>query len=147
LYIIETWLQPALPNSLIVFACNYTVFQTDVSSNRFGGGGGGVCIPTRNATIKATPVPITRKFLLVELCAVDVSFREVKLRLLVCYRLPSSNTDVRALQYVQEICACIDKLFSVYSPVIICGNFNLPNINWSLDNCSLCCDSTCNGFI
>ena len=142
LCITETWLQPALPNSLIVFDSNYSVFRTDRSSDRTGGG---VCILTSNATIKATSVAIPSKFLHLELCAVDISFGKVKLRLFVCYRPPSSYTDVYALQYAKDICTCIDKLFPVDSPVIICGDFNLPNVDWSVDNCSLCCDSTCDG--
>ena len=58
LCITETWLQPALPNSLIVFDSNYSVFRTDRSSDRTGGG---VCILTSNATIKATSVAIPSK--------------------------------------------------------------------------------------
>ena len=134
LCITETWLQPALPNSLIVFDSNYSVFRTDRSSDRTGGG---VCILTSNATIKATLVAIPSKFLHLELCAVDISFGKVKLRLFVCYRPPSSNTDVHALQYVKDIYTCIDKLFPVDSTVIICGDFNFPNVDWSVDNCSL----------
>jgi exonuclease III len=142
LCITETWLQPALPNCLIVFYCDHSVFRTDRSSDWVGGG---VCILTSNATVKATSVPITAKFLHLALCAVDISLDKVKLRLFVCYRPSSSNTDVHALKCVEHICAFIYELFSVDSPVIICGDFNLPNIDWCVDDGSLCCDSTCDG--
>jgi hypothetical protein len=41
---------------------------------------------------------------------------------------------------------CAAGLFPVNSPALICGDFNLPMIDWSLDNCSLCSDSTCSGI-
>jgi hypothetical protein len=43
------------------------------------------------------------------------------------------------------MCDCIDRLFSPDTPVLICGDFNLPDINWSIDNFALCSDSTCDG--
>jgi hypothetical protein len=33
--------------------------------------------------------------------------------------------------------------FSADTPVLTCGDFNLPDINWSIDNCVLCSVSTC----
>ena len=34
-------------------------------------------------------------------------------------------------------------MYPTNSTVLICGDFNLPNINWSIDNCLKCCDTTC----
>jgi hypothetical protein len=143
LCITESWLQPCTPNSLVVDNCHYTLFRTDRLA-----GYGGVCILTNDNCIKATLVQLPSNFSHLELCTIDILLTDanVKLRLFVCYRPPSSNYDVCALQYVTDLCDCIDKLFPVNSPALICGDFNLPMIDWSLDNCSLCSDSTCSGI-
>jgi hypothetical protein len=60
----------------------------------------------------------------------------VKVRLFVCYRPPSGNSDECALPYVKDLNDCIDKLFLVNLPALICCNLNLLSVNWSLDNCS-----------
>jgi hypothetical protein len=69
----------------------------------------------------------------------------VKLRLFVGYRSPSSNSDPTALQYVKDLCDCIDSLFPVHSPALICGDLNFPNIDWTIDNCAVCSETTCTG--
>jgi hypothetical protein len=141
--ITESWLQPCTPNSLVVDNCHYTLFRTDRLA-----GYGGVRILTNDNCIKATLVQLPSNFSHLELCTIDILITDanVKLRRFVCYRPPSSNYDVCALQYVTDLCDCIDKLFPVNSPALICRDFNLPMIDWSLDNCSLCSDSTCSGI-
>ena len=142
--ITETWLQPETPDSLIVDDCNYSVFRTDRST---GHPGGGVCILTCNDSLKVIPVHLPSDFSHLELCIIDIFLNDVKLRLFVCYRPPSGNSDPQAVQYVKDVCNCIVRLFPANSPVIICGDFNLPNIDWSADNCKLCSDSTCSGVM
>jgi hypothetical protein len=41
---------------------------------------------------------------------------------------------VCALQYVKDLYYCIDKLFPVNSPALVCDDFNFSSIDWSLDN-------------
>jgi hypothetical protein len=47
---------------------------------------------------------------------------------------------------MRDLCDCISDIYPVNSTVIICGDFNLPNIDWSVDNCLKCCDVTCSGL-
>jgi hypothetical protein len=62
------------------------------------------------------------------------------------YRPPSSDTDSDAVAYNREMCDCISGLISNNGSTIICGDFNLPYINWSLDNSLKCSESTCSGI-
>jgi hypothetical protein len=52
---------------------------------------------------------------------------------------------MRMPSIMPKTCDCVDALLPIDSPVLICGDFNLPNIDWSIDNCALCSDSTCDG--
>jgi hypothetical protein len=82
-------------------------------------------------------VSLPSKYSHVELCTLDILLNEMKLRLFVCYRPPSSNSDPDALQYVKDLCACLDSLFPVNHPVLICSDLNLHNIDWTIDNSAL----------
>jgi hypothetical protein len=55
------------------------------------------------------------------------------------YHPLSSNIDAK---YMRD---CIDMPFPVDSPVLICGDFHLPSIDWSIDNYALCSESTSDG--
>jgi hypothetical protein len=140
LCITETWLLPCTSNSPVVHKCHYTLFRTDRLV-----GCGGVCILINNNCIKATLVQLPSNFSHLELCTIDIFLADanVKVRVFVCYRPPSGC--VCALRYVKDLCDCINKLVPVNSPALICGDFNFPSIDWSLDNCSLCSGSTCSG--
>lgn len=63
----------------------------------------------------------------------------------MCYRPPSNNTDVIALQYAKDMYECIEMLVPCGLPVLIYGDFNFPNVDWSVDNCALSSESTCEG--
>jgi hypothetical protein len=119
LCITATWPQPIFPITLL-----FSVFRADRPSGRIGGG---VCILTSNATVKAIQLYLFLSFSLhLELRVIDITFDKVKLRLFVCYRPPSNNTDVLALQYAKDMCECIEMLIPRGLPVLICGDFNLP---------------------
>jgi hypothetical protein len=60
-----------------------------------------VCIIINN-TVKAIPISLPSKYSHLELCILDILLSEVKLRLFVGYRSPSSNSDPTALQYVKD---------------------------------------------
>ena len=42
---------------------------------------------------------------------------------------------------------CIDSLYPANRTVVICGDFNLPDVDWLSDNCFKCNDFTCAGII
>lgn len=143
LCITETWLKPITVDGLLTDDCHYSVYRTDRLLPATCGGG--VCILTNNDTIKAIFVPLPPMYLHVELCTIDLLLHDSKLRLFVCYRPTSGNTDPDALQYVKDLRACIDSLMPAHSQILICGDLNLPNIDWSIDNSVRCSDATCSG--
>lgn len=65
--------------------------------------------------------------------------------LFVYYRPRSSNIDVGAIQYVIDLCDCIDCFHPNNAAVVICGDFNLPSTDCSTDNCSFCSNVKCFG--
>ena len=142
--ITETWLHTDVVDNAITGGSHYTVFRTDRSSPHPGGG---VCILTRNNSLQAISVPLPPVFSHLEICVVDVVLNDVKTRLFVCYRPPSSsNKDPVAVQYTTDLCNCLTSLFPSNGSVIVCGDFNLPNINWSTCNSIHCSKDSCSGI-
>ena len=68
-------------------------------------------------------------------------------RLLAVYRSPGPNRQPDVLQYCADMCNCIDSLFPSNCTTIICGDFNVPDINWNQDNCLKCNTVSCTGLI
>ena len=46
-------------------------------------------------------------------------------------RPPSSDTDIDAVAAVKDLINCLNKLCDVDCTVVIVGDFNFPNIDWS----------------
>ena len=67
------------------------------------------------------------------------------IRLFNCYRPPCSNRDPEGLKYISDLCDCIQYLYPINGTVIICGDFNFPNIDWSVDNCIKQSNFSCTG--
>jgi hypothetical protein len=105
-----------------------------------------VCILTNNCTTKAVRIFIPPAYSHLELCVVDLLSHHDKLRLFVCYRPPSGNSYEPAVHYVRDLCDCIDSLYPSNSAVILCGDFNFPNVNWLVNNSLHCSDLTCSGI-
>ena len=51
------------------------------------------------------------------------------IRVFNCYRPPCSNRNSDGIK-----CICIQFLYPINRTVIICGDFDSPNIDWSVDN-------------
>jgi hypothetical protein len=105
-----------------------------------------VCILTNNCTTKAVRIFIPPAYSHLESCVVDLLSHHDKLRLFVCYRPPSGNSYEPAVHYVRDLCDCIDSLYPSNSAVILCGDFNFPNVNWLVNNSLHCSDLTCSGI-
>jgi exonuclease III len=123
LCVTETWLHESVLNSTILDGSPYSLFRSD---RQTGHGGGGVCIFTNNNTTKVISISVPPKFSSLELCVVDLVSHGTRLRLFVCYRPPSADSDPAAVQYMCSMRDCLGDLFPANSSVIICGDFNLP---------------------
>jgi len=52
-------------------------------------------------------------------------------RVIVGYRPPSSNTASDAIQSTNRFIECLRSLCNVDASIVLVGDFNFPNINWS----------------
>jgi hypothetical protein len=40
-----------------------------------------------------------------------------------------------AIKYISDLCDCIQYLYPINGTIIICGDFDFPNSDWSVENC------------
>jgi hypothetical protein len=92
LCVTETWLNNSVSNQLLC-GFNYNIARYDRPSSE----GGGVCIMYNNLTVKAVPVIIPSKYAMCEVAAIDIITAGANVRLITCYRPPSSDTLPAAL--------------------------------------------------
>jgi Endonuclease-reverse transcriptase len=104
-----------------------------------------VYILIKNNIITATDVPLPPKCSHSELRVIDL-YGVNKIRLFVCHRSPTHNTEPIASQYLNDSCTCITGLEQSKDSIIMCGDFNLPTIVWSADNSLNCRSVTCSGI-
>ena len=126
--ITESWLNSSITDCLISNGHNYSIFRKDRSPPMRGGG---VCVLVNNGYFKAVQVPIPIRYSHLELVVIDICNSTNTFRIFVCYRPPSCEYDVDALRYSIEMCDCIELLYPSNATVLLCGDFNFPNVNWS----------------
>lgn len=120
----ETWLHPdILSSELGLF--NFLVYRYDrcpLTSSH--GRGGGVLVAVRTS-IKS--FPIHEYTVHVEQLFVVISFGSFKLLICAVYLPPSSS-----LPMYEAHTSSVEKVLSSISPshILLCGDYNLPNINW-----------------
>jgi hypothetical protein len=89
---------------------------------------------------------LPHEFRHVEVCAVDLLSNSGNIRVIVCYRAPtSSNRCIDGVEYVTDLSQALNTIFPAHGTVIICGDFNFPSIDWQIDNCLKCSSFTCTG--
>lgn len=100
-------------------------FPTDINNLKAGGG---VCIIKNSDTINAVSISLPAKYINLEICVVDIltESRSRPIRLFNCYRAPSTNRNVDAINYINDMCNCITSLIPANNPVLIVGDFNFP---------------------
>lgn len=127
----ETWLNPTILD-LELFNNSYTVFRKDRYSNLsdYPNGvipkGGGVLIALKN-NFNANQVIVPGSEDL-EIIIVKIELLSKNLYLVNCYIPPSSNSDIYT-----SVGKTIDFICNDFSPkdeLILCGDFNLPNLSW-----------------
>lgn len=139
----ETWLSSNIGDCVLVGNTDYSIYRKD----RCGRHGGGVCIFVRNSSVKSFRVGLQPIYDNLELIAIDVLCCTGKFRLVVGYRPPtSSERDTADLAYTKILCDCLDSLYPPNTAFLICGDFNLPKINWFNDNHALSDVDTCSGL-
>jgi len=122
----ETWLTSDFLNCSLVIDLPYSVYRSD----RHNSQGGGVCILTRDESIKSLLVTVLINSEAFELVAIDVLNLDAPFRIVTVYRPPVSDSDPIALHDIKVLIECLQQLSDVDSTVVINGNFNLANINW-----------------
>jgi len=136
LFITETWLNDSYKSSLLVDPTCYSVLRKDRPTD-----GGGVCAIIKSG-IDFLAIEIPKEFENLELLAFDVLGVHTKYRFIVVYRAPDSN----AAEMLQLIKA-INFLCSSDASVVLCGDFNLPGIDWNNIDCYAECNNMNSRFI
>jgi len=129
--LIETWLTPDISDNELGFA-SFQVIRLDSNHNNSTSiRGGGVLIAIKN----------TRSFQPISLTVSNVEQLFVLLSLDSCHLLVGSVylPPRSPLSVVDSHTASIEHIISSYKPnsLVICGDYNLPNINWSSDELGL----------
>ena len=106
-----------LPDSLLTNGLHYNVNRQDRATR-----GGGVCLFTTNSI---SCFRVANYYSHVEVLAVDLSFVSDNLRIIVCYNPPHSD-----INYVHNLCLCLDELLHVNYSAVILGDFNFSLISW-----------------
>ena len=130
----ETWLNEQLDAELRIDG--YQIFRSDSSKTRTRGKGrdrGGVALYLRNDV-----VPLTETILKFSNGAVDVLGLHVKQKntmIFVVYRQPDDPERNRSTsrdlgEALKEISNTLSKLQAPHPEVIMCGDFNLPHLDW-----------------
>lgn len=121
--ITETWLSDDLPSNLFC-PKGYEIVRHDRSSR-----GGGVALLLNCSTSYST-VKIPDEFSDVEIVCTDVNLHGVLCRVIGYYRPPGMTT--ADIDYALRSVRCLQRLFSTHHPVFLLGDFNLPEVDWSL---------------
>jgi hypothetical protein len=127
LCITESWLHVSTGDSTILNGSNYSLYRADRFVSQRGGG---ICVLLNSRKVKGISIPLPSAFSHLELCAVDL-IGDIKIRLFACYRPPSNNTDPEAVQYINDLRACVVSLMPSNGSIILCGDLNLLSIDWS----------------
>ena len=115
----ETWLGNHVDSRAFCLP-NFSIYRKDRTSL-----GGGVAILARD-TICSSPVesPSSDSF---EICSVDLRYNMLNFRLICCYLPPNSNSSV-----VAEFIASLTVLLHGAALSVICGDFNIKDIDWDI---------------
>ena len=108
-----------LPDSLLTNGLHYNVYRQDRATRVDG-----VSLLVNNS-IPCFRVSVANNYSHVEVLAVDLSFESDNLRIIVCYNPPHSD-----INYVHDLCLCLDELLQVKYSAVILGDFNFPLKSW-----------------
>ncbi len=121
IFVCETWLDNSVSDGLLLYSnSNYNLLRCDRATR-----GGGVCaFIDKNVPYIAVALP--REYADVELLCFDVVRADWKHRFMVAYRPPQLD-----LLFTNNLINCLDRLCAIDYGFTICGDFNMPRINWA----------------
>jgi Reverse transcriptase (RNA-dependent DNA polymerase)/Endonuclease-reverse transcriptase len=130
----ESWLTPEYSSSLLTDSKYFSLLRKDRSSL-----GGGVCAFIRSG-IECVSIDVPSAFNNLELLVFDILGVHIKYRFILSYCAPSSHVNNISL-----LTKAIDHFCVSDASVVLCGDFNLPHINWSCPDTET--DSPSSNFI
>jgi len=80
---------------------------------------------------KTVNVLIDQSFSDSDIVCIDIVNSDQPLRIICCYRPPSSDTDLVSVESMNRIIKILEILCETDSTVVLAGDFNLPFIDWS----------------
>ena len=110
----ETWLADYIFDKEVI-PCGFTVYRRDRGSR-----GGGVMIVVANS-IASTLVPNVFD---IEMVTINLTYLQL---VITCIYVPPNSSD----DYHHDIVSSLNFLFSTYNHVVIMGDFNSSDINWT----------------
>jgi len=129
---VETWCNDSVTDAMLsslpgtLDRVEYNIFRKD----RVGKEGGGICTFVNNALIAIRIFPAA-KYDSLEVLTVDLSLNGNPYARSVCVYRPPNPDEI----YAQLLADFIVDVSSVNCPVFICGDFNMPNVNWKTMTC------------
>ena len=120
--ITETWLKAEITNCELLPGQNFTIHRND-RANRTGGG---VMLAVRNNIFNLRRKDLESNNAEMLACEIRPQCRK-KLLVLIFYRPP--NTDLHYIKQLKRALTFGSK--AKFDSLIVCGDFNLPHIDWS----------------
>ena len=123
IFVTETRLHSAITDSLLLSNSSYTLIRKD-RPDKFGG----VAILVKHG-LKTVCIDLTSCFQQLECITFDVLFPSQQYRFICIYNPPSLANDIAPTSC---LCSFLDNYCNSKMPVVMVGDFNYPNIDWSV---------------
>ena len=121
IFVCETWLDENISDGNLLYNhAQYSVLRCDRLTR-----GGGVCVFIDNQP-NFVPIALPQNFTLLEVFCVDIIRARYKHIFIAVYRPQQYD-----LQCTVNTMNCLEAICDVAYGVTICGNFNVPQVNWA----------------
>ena len=124
IFITESWLTAAIPDSFLLSNSPYVILRKDRPLGHYG-----VIVFIKN-NLQIVPVNLLLEFQSVECLIFELLFsRNIVYRFICIYNPPSC---ANSLTDTGILCSLLNHYTSTTNPVFCVGDFNYPNIDWSV---------------
>lgn len=126
LFFTESWLNSKINDSVIIQGFSYTLIRSDRQSRK---GGGSAILISDLIPFQTIKVPKVQNS---DVCCIDIfsPINQQKIRFINVYRPTTKET----IQNFYSLIDCLILLSTIDYPLIILGDLNFPNFNWSIPN-------------